>query len=296
MRIGLIGCVQSSEMALKTLLSIPEVNVCAVVTREASRVNNDFCDLSEICDLESIPCHYENLKEKEQTAKFLKKYDLDVIYCIGWSYLLDESIISIPQKGVIGFHPAKLPKNRGRHPIIWALALGLEETASTFFKIDQGVDSGPILSQEIIQIAQSDDASALYKKVMSAAKLQIEKFTPALANGTAEFAEQDDSEATYWRKRSRKDGLIDFRMSAQVIYDLVRALAPPYPCAEIRVGEAVYQVSKSEALHTGFEKNIEPGKVLEVDGADILVKTGGNGAIRLLNVYRHNIEAGDYLL
>lgn len=72
--------------------------------------------------------------------------------------------------GVIGFHPAALPNNRGRHPIIWALALGLNETASTFFKMDEGADTGDIVSQVKIPICESDYAADLYENIMCAAK------------------------------------------------------------------------------------------------------------------------------
>ncbi|NWO02288.1 MAG: formyl transferase [Idiomarinaceae bacterium] len=295
MKIGLIGCVQSSENALKTLLALPNVEVAAVVTRKSSQVNNDFCDLSSICENENIPYHYENRKEKRFSTEFLKNFNLDVIYCIGWSYLLDEELFSMPRLGVIGFHPAKLPQNRGRHPIIWALALGLSETASTFFKIDRGVDSGPILSQEVIKVDRNDDANSLYNKVTRIAEKQIVELTGELAEGKAEFVKQDEDEATYWRKRTRKDGLIDFRMSAEAIYNLVRALAPPYPCAEFLCDDVFYKVAKSEPINSGYPKNIEPGKVLKITGNNLLIKTEGEGAIWLLDVDSHTIKTGDYL-
>ena len=57
----------------------------------------------------------------------------DIIFCFGWSRLIKEELLKIPKKGVVGYHPAMLPKNRGRHPLIWALALGIKTTGSTFF-------------------------------------------------------------------------------------------------------------------------------------------------------------------
>lgn len=65
---------------------------------------------------------------------FISSLNPDIIYCFGWSKLLSPEIFCLAPKGVIGFHPTKLPHNRGRHPIIWSLVLGLEETASTFSK------------------------------------------------------------------------------------------------------------------------------------------------------------------
>ncbi|WP_237124767.1 formyltransferase family protein [Pseudoalteromonas sp. MMG022] len=282
-------------MALETLLSIEGVEVCAVVTKKNSAVNADFCDLSPVCGDRNIPFHYEDSKNKAASKAFLSDFDLDIIYCVGWSYLLDEELLAMPKQGIIGFHPAKLPQNRGRHPIIWALALGLSETASTFFKMDSGADSGPIISQEPIKIDMDENAQSLYNKILHTAQQQIIDFTKSLLEGSAVFAEQDQQNATYWRKRSRKDGLIDFRMSAESIHNLVRALAPPYPCAELLCKENLVQVRRSEILQQTVPANIEPGKVLEKRGSSILVKAAGTQAIWLHDVVLEDIDVGDYL-
>ncbi len=92
--------------------------------------------------------------------------------------------MEIPKIGVIGYHPSALPANRGRHPIIWAIALGLNETASTFFFMDECADSGDVLSQAIISIEDSDDPRSLYTKVILSAMNQIEEFMPSLLNNT----------------------------------------------------------------------------------------------------------------
>ena len=72
---------------------------------------------------------------------------------MGWSRIIGKELLAVPPKGIVGYHPAALPANRGRHPIIWALALGLKETASTFFFMDNGADSGPIISQKSLIIS-----------------------------------------------------------------------------------------------------------------------------------------------
>ena len=78
----------------------------------------------------------------------------------------------------MGYHPASLPENRGRHPIIWALALGLKKSASTFFFMEEGADDGDILSQKEFEILYEDDAKSLYEKVTDMALNQIEDFLP----------------------------------------------------------------------------------------------------------------------
>ena len=82
--------------------------------------------------------------------------------------------------GIVGYHPAALPSNRGRHPLIWALVLGLTETASTFFFMDEGADSGDILDQRPVSILPSDDAKSLYERISQVAISQIRDFVPRL--------------------------------------------------------------------------------------------------------------------
>ena len=284
MRVCLIGCVEFSDYALQKVLELEKSGLCEVVgviTKKDSSFNSDFVDLGERAiksGKAKSSVHY--YKDEDSTINFLNEVHPDIIYCFGWSTLLRKSILSIPPKGVIGFHPAKLPQNRGRHPIIWALSLGLTETASTFFKMDEGADSGPILSQKPVPILESDNARSFYDKVVEIALEQIEEFTQDLAENSEKFIEQEHSLANYWRKRSAKDGVIDWRMDATSIRDLIRALSRPYPGAEFHLGDAkVYKVWSSTVDQKAAPLNFEPGKVLNNDNGRLLVKCGGDTAL-----------------
>jgi len=296
MKIGFIGCVESSYMALSTLLGLEYANVAAVVTRKASKLNSDFIDLSILCSENSIPCHFEDPSNRINTIEFLSQFDLDVIYCIGWSYLLGDELLEMTPKGVIGFHPAKLPENRGRHPIIWSIALGMSETASTFFRMDKGADSGAIVSQKVIEISRDENARSLYTKILNVSQEQIITLTKKLSKESLEFIEQDHSKATYWRKRSRKDGLIDWRMSAESIHNLIRALSKPYPGAEFNWNGVLVPVFSSSLEAESKPINCEPGKVLARLNSDLLVKCAGRDAIWIRNLNCLELPTvGEYL-
>lgn len=298
MKIGFIGCVQSSYKALETLLCLKNegIDVVAVITKPKSAINSDFVDLTPLCKKNDIPLHYEVSKERQDSLAFLQQHKPDVIYCFGWSYLLDKDMLEIAPYGAIGYHPAPLPQARGRHPIIWALSLGLNKTASTFFLMDEGADSGPILDQQIVTIEPEDDARSLYNKLLVVACEQILNFSRLLAKGTAKFYPQDDSQATYWRKRSRKDGLIDWRMQADSIHNLVRALVSPYPGAEFIYNEKPFILLKTSLTDEAFSKLIEPGCILQVDINKFLIKCGGSSALWVHEQQlAKNIKTGDYL-
>lgn len=282
MRIVYIGCVESSDRLLRQVLRISKVRVVGVVTRRSS-FNSDFYSLEPLADEHDIPCYIDAGNDQKKMADWIREQDPEVGYCFGWSHLLTKEILSIPELGFIGFHPTKLPRNRGRHPIIWALALGLSETASTFFFLDEGVDSGDLLSQQEVSIHWEDDARNLYDRILDVAEEQVAVFTPKLAEREHRREPQDDRLANYWRKRSRKDMEVDWRMSSDSIYNLVRALARPYPGAHCTVDGADVKLWSVEVVDDEFEdvRHIEPGKVLAAHPDGIAVKCGeGVVAIR----------------
>lgn len=295
MRILFIGCVESSLVLLKELIKC-NYEICGVITKKASKFNSDFVDLVPTCKENYINfCYVDNVNE-EKSITFVKECKPDIIYCFGWSQLLKAEILSIPPKGTIGFHPAKLPYNRGRHPIIWALVLGLHETAVSFFKMDLEADTGEIIAQEMIQISDMDDARTLYSKILQVAKVQVIDFTEKIQNGTLQDLNIETVTGNSWRKRSQADGIIDWRMSAKAICNLVRGLTHPYVGAEfMHNGECVKVWKAEEIKNSGKWDNIEYGKILQVvSETEFYIKAYDN-IVHVLESSPILLEEGEYL-
>ena len=294
-----IGCVQSSAVALRALLLRSEVSVCGVLTLRASTFNSDFADIAQIAAEAGIPVHYAEETDAQRLANLLRESGSEIVFTIGWSRLIGAEILAIPPLGVVGFHPAALPQNRGRHPLIWALALGLDETASTLFVMDEGADSGPILSQLQVPITQQDDARSLYDKVLALLPGQIDGVISGVVAGDLKAVPQDHTQANTWRTRGAPDGLIDWRMSAGSILNLTRALTRPYIGAEFRHGADLAKLWRCEVVAGDVPRNAEPGKVLAVDARGAIVKTGmggDGGAVRLLETENcPELHKGEYL-
>ena len=182
MKIFFIGCVEFSYISLHTLITRfhiqKKLEIVGVATKEHSAFNADFCNLAPLCEESHIPFIYTKDINSPATLDFIHSCEPSVIYCFGWSSLIKKELLdSYP---IIGYHPAALPHNRGRHPIIWALALGLTQSASTFFLMEEGADSGAIISQVPFNINFKDNAKSLCEKVESIAQKQICDFTAAL--------------------------------------------------------------------------------------------------------------------
>ena len=127
-----IGTVRFSGLILEKLVDLGQAPL-GVVTKKMSAYNSDFLSLTPICEKYDIPYRLVTDIHEPDVIDWIKLKRPEVIFCFGWSSLIKKSILEIPSMGVIGFHPAALPCNRGRHPLVWALSLGLEQTASTFF-------------------------------------------------------------------------------------------------------------------------------------------------------------------
>lgn len=294
MRILFIGCVESSKILLETLLDI-NADIVGVLTKSKSNFNADFYDLSKICIENNINYKYvDNINDKENVL-YIKDKKPDVIYCFGWSQIIKKEIISIPNIGVVGFHPTELPQNRGRHPLIWALALGLEKTASTFFLINEGCDTGDIISQEKLLIEYKDNAQSLYNKVMNLAINQVKRITCQLEDNKHIGISQSNENSNTWRKRNKIDGEITWKMSSRAIYNTVRALSKPYPGAHFNHNNNDIKVWEVEEIFLDGIENIEYGKVIDVySNNSFLIKVYDN-CIRVTLCDDIILHKGDYI-
>jgi len=269
-------------------------NVVGVCTLADAPFNTDHVDLTEMAKGAGIAVCYTPDINSAESIDWIQKRSPDVVFCFGWSRLIKQPLLSLAPFGVIGYHPAALPANRGRHPLIWALALGLEQTASTFFFMDEGADSGDIFSQKELTIEETDDTASLYERMAKVAIAQLKEFMPALENDRYTRTPQIGTQTNYWRKRRRTDGLIDWRMSARSIYNLVRALCHPYPGAHFMHKGKEIKVWATEIVPDA-RKNLEPGKVLAVAEGGVIVKAGAD-AVHLLSIDPMPIlTVGDYL-
>ena len=294
MRIFFIGAVKFSEAMLNILIEHKDAEIVGIATKSQSRFNADHVNLSSIAEENNIQFKYVKDINAPHILEWIESLNPEVIYCFGWSSLIKTELLNLSPLGVIGYHPAELPMNRGRHPLIWALVLGLERTASTFFKMDEGADSGDILSQNLIPIERDDYAADLYKKIIESAKKQVLELTHQLAKRVHTFAVQDHSKANLWRKRGIADGRIDFRMSSDSIYNLIRGLSKPYIGAHIDFQQKECKVWTAKACGDVYP-NFESGKVLEINSEGAIKVVTGSSSIWLVEHEIPTSENIEYL-
>lgn len=194
----------------------------------------------------------------EQVIQALKDHDIDWLYIIGWSQIASTEVLNATSKGAIGAHPTLLPQGRGRAAIPWSIIKGLDKTGVTFFKMDEGVDTGLVLGQEVIPIEEKETATTLYEKVNKAHEDLIRDLHPKLERDTIKGQKQDEEKATYWEGRKPEDGELNRSMTVEEVDKLVRATTKPYPGAFIMDDEKKIIIwSGTQGKHDGSSLELE---------------------------------------
>ncbi len=283
LNICILGSTGITDTAIKSLIEkkfVPKL----VLTNIKDNYNSDWVDFKK--NYKNLNCHSLKPNNENKIKNYLKKYKINLLFCIGWSHVLSKKIINIPNLIIIGHHPSELPLNRGKHPLIWSIFLGLKSTASSFFVMDYGIDTGKIIDQKRINIKKNSSVLHLYKSVQKAVSLQIVKISNNIRNNSLNKLyirkqKKISKSSNYWRKRHQEDGKIDFRMNSQSILNLINSLSKPYAGAHIEIKNKKYKVWKAKIVKNNKDNNVEPGKIIKKNNNLLTIKTY-DSAIKLI--------------
>ena len=256
MKLGFVTCVQLGLSCMDAIYKTGgELQVVITLKDNKAKNKSGRVYLDEFCKNNSIDLVKIDHVNDDDVIKVIKKYNLDWLFIIGWSQIASKRLLNTPRLGVLGMHPTLLPQGRGRASIPWAIIKGLEETGVTLFKIDEGVDTGPILSQYKIPLSNSTTATELYTSVNNAHVNLITCIIPKMLNESIKLQEQNSSYATEWEGRTPTDGEIDLKGSVVTAERLVRATTKPYPGAFIMVNGQKHIVWKAR-LAREYSENL----------------------------------------
>ncbi|MCM1213749.1 MAG: hypothetical protein NC331_00605 [Lachnospiraceae bacterium] len=227
-----IGSVISSKIALETMIDQGiKIDLVCSLDEEASANVSDYFPLHLIAEKNRLPYLKFKKINADEVVDRMRKVDPDFIFVIGLSQILSSEILNLAKEYVIGFHPTPLPKYRGRAALPWMILLGEKELKVSFFKLDEGMDSGDIICQYPYMIEDVDYVTDVYDKVCQAIHLGLIQCLPDIYNDSVNFIPQNEEQATYLLIRRPEDGKIDWMRSAYDIAKLVRAASHPYPGA-----------------------------------------------------------------
>jgi len=194
----------------------------------------------------------------------IKELNPDMIIVAGWSELLTHDLINIPKKGTIGFHPSKLPKDKGRSVLSWQIEEGYKDTALTMFYYNDIPDGGDIIAQESIFISDHDYINDILDKVDEATYNLMYAYFPLLRQNKVHRIKQNNSYSNYRRLRKEKDDLINWNRTSIEIYNKMRAISHAYPGAIfLDENNNKYKVWKACIISDfKFGQTEQPGKMI----------------------------------
>lgn len=238
-----------------------------------------------------IPLHFCDNVNDPQTVAWIREKQPDIIIQTGWSQKFRDELLAVPTYGCIGEHPAPLPRGRGAACVNWAILTGETRWGDTFFHMVQQYDRGAVYAQSFFEIAPYDNVKTVYDKVAACAADVVTKHIDRWTAGRFEEIALDESTATYYGKRTPKDGIFDFGFGCKQLHDFIRAQTEPYPGAFFMRGEE--KITVLSARPTGAVSKAAPGTILgKTANGGIEVVCGDGGVIELL---RYRREDGVYL-
>lgn len=248
MKIGFVTCVQLGLSCMDAIYQVGgNLSFAASLPDQKAINKSGRVYIDNFCLQKGIPLLKTPHINDKSVVDAIRAAEVDWLFIIGWSQIANMSILRAPKCGVIGAHPTLLPIGRGRAAIPWAILKSLPETGVTLFKMDEGIDTGPILAQQVIELSPFETATTLYDKVNNAHIEIIRNFIPNLRENNLNLIQQDESIATIWPSRSPEDGKIDLSGSVLDAERLVRAVTHPYPGAYYYEGEKKIVVWKASA-------------------------------------------------
>ncbi len=246
-RVAFATCVQLGLSCIEEIYRIGgKLDLLITLKDERGKEKSGRVYLGKIASKEEIPILKINNINDNEVIKELKYHKIDWLFIIGWSQIAKKEVLNVPIKGCIGMHPTLLPEGRGRASIPWAIIKGLKRTGVTIFKLDEGVDTGDIIGQDVIYLNEKITATELYKKVNEMHVHLITKYWERIINNKIVLKKQDESKASEWFGRKPEDGELLTTMSMKEADRLVRAVTHPYPGAFYKIGSKTVRVWEAQ--------------------------------------------------
>jgi methionyl-tRNA formyltransferase len=220
----------------------------------------------------------ERIKTNDEFRSQLAALKPDAIIVVGYGRIIPHWMLDLPPLGNINLHASLLPKYRGAAPIQWAIAQGETVTGVTTMRIDAGLDTGDILLQQELPIAQDDTAETLAPRLASIGADLMTETLRGLQAGSIRPRPQDNSQSTLAPILKKEDGLVDFSRPAAEIFNRMRGFQP-WPGAYTKFRGKNLQILKAQPRADAL-----PAGELHVDADRLVVGTGHNSSLEVLDL------------
>lgn len=293
MKIGYFADGPWSHRALEKIASNEEFNVVFIVARFD---NPDPILRIKAADM-GIPFLVEKDINSDSFLQELRNMNCDIYVSMSFNQIFKNGIMSIADKGIINCHAGKLPFYRGRNILNWVLINDEDHFGVTVHYVDQGIDTGDIISQETFPISDDDDYASLLSRAHEYCADVLYSALLSLANGTAKRVIQQDIHPVgfYCSQRKVGDEALDWNQPSREVFNFVRAISAPGPKARTYLDADEISINKVELVADAPDYKGVPGAVIGVENDSFYVKTA-TSFVRVVEWTSHRrIKIGDRL-
>ncbi|MEE8160287.1 MAG: methionyl-tRNA formyltransferase [Acidobacteriota bacterium] len=306
MRVVFLGTPEFAVPSLEALLNVPQqckvVGVMTQPDRPAGRGQRLTAPpVKLLADRHDVPVFQaDRLRGNLEALEFLRSREPDLNVVVAFGQILTSEFFDYPSLGTLNVHASLLPKYRGAAPVIHALINGETLSGVTIMKIDEGMDTGDILSQLTVPVTEDMPAGALAQVLASSGADLLIETIPGYAKGEIQLRPQEHAQSTYAPRIKKEESRINWKQPAATVHNLVRALNPwPTAFTEFR-GEKlrIWRTKKRSQVMSRSSSRSQPGQLLTVEKGEIAVQCGDSTSLCLIELQlpnRRRVSAGDFV-
>ena len=237
----------------KRVMTPPPVKVCA--------------------DKNGITVYQPDSVRTEECLSLMKELNPDCVVVVAYGKIIPSDMLKLPKFGFVNVHGSLLPKYRGAAPIQWSIIDGEKKTGVTTMQMDDGIDTGDMLEVSETEIGENETAGELFDRLAEMGGKLIVSSLSKLEKGELTPIPQDHEKSNYAKIISKEMALIDFNMSAENVFNLIRGFNP-WPIAYTIIGDKRLKVFAAEKIGS---VNGKAGEVVSSDGTLTVAFGDGNG-------------------
>ena len=280
MRVVFMGTPDFAAASLQKLID-EKYDIAGVFTQpdkpKGRGMELSFSPVKELALKHDLPV-YQPEKMRDGTAlQIVKDLNPDILVVVAYGRILPDDILAVPKFGAVNVHGSLLPKYRGAAPIQWAVIDGRKESGVTTMLMNEGLDTGDILRQYRITLADDETGGSLFDKLAALGSEAILDTVKGLEDGSIVPVKQEETTTPYAAMLTKEMGLADWSKDAETLERLIRGL-DPWPGVYSYLDGKMLKLWKAEVLPEGGS-DAAPGTILSVKNG-LAVQTG-KGALRI---------------
>ena len=285
MKIVFMGTPDFAVGALESIIKAGHEVTCVVTQPDKPKGRGKEVQISPVkaCALTyDIPVFQPVKIRAEESVAALREYEADIFVVAAFGQILSKEILDMPRYGCVNIHASLLPKYRGAAPIQWAVIDGEEETGVTIQQMNEGVDTGDILSQEVVKLDKKETGASLFDKLAVCGAELIVRTLAEIEKGSVIPVKQDESKSTHAKKLHKEIGRLDFSQDAIVLERKIRGLNS-WPSAYTHFKGKTLKIWDADVVAKNSMSINAYGEVCEVDKDSFSIQTG-NGILKIKEV------------